>query len=483
MNRRLITLATLALAACLLNVASAATSPTALQQKITTMIKAKLPSATVGVTVQDLDSGKTIYDYHGNKHFLPASTAKLFTAAAALKQLGADYQYNTTLYYAADKVAKDGLYQGNIALEFTGDPSFNVVKLYSLLGKLSELKLKKITGNLVIDDTIFAGPLLGNGWTWDSTSWYHAAPVSAIIIDRNQFGVILYPANQIGGVVKTKLEQIYPGAKHRNLKSNVVGVTLEDSENLCQFNAEVDEDNNAELSGCWPIGGEPVLLRLAVKDPQLQAEILIREALQRLGIEFKGKFVYGKVPAKLTKLAHHASEPLSVLLGAILGDSNNLYAESLTKTMGAKMYGTGSFKTGALAVRQTLSSMTGIDFSQMRLMDGSGASRYNLIAPEHLSRLLYTMHHEPKIGVHFREALAISGINGTLKSRFASFDTKANIKAKTGSLNGVSALSGYLTTRSNHQLIVTIMINHALENASILKQFENELCYLLVNEL
>ncbi len=450
---------------------------------ITNMINTELPDATVGVTVQDVVTGKIVYDYQGTKLFLPASTAKLFTAAAALKQLGPDYCFETALYYDHDYLVSDGVYGRDLALKFTGDPSFKIVNLYSLLGKLSELKIKKITGDIILDDSLFDGPLLGFGWTLDSTAWYYSAPVSAIIIDRNQFGITLYPVPEIGAEVHAKIDNIYPGSKNRTLTTNIRGVTYEESEAFCQLEVDIDDDNNVELAGCWPVGTEPVHLRLAVKDPALQAEGLIRETFDKLGIEFSGNFKYSKVPNNLHKLAHHKSESLSVLLNAILGDSNNLYAESLTKTLGAELYGIGSFKTGSLAVRQILSSITGIDFSQTRLLDGSGASRYNLLTPQHLSRLLYTMHHEPSLGTHFREALSISGVNGTLKTRFASFDTKASIKAKTGSLNGVSALSGYLTTRSGRELIVTIMINHALDKGSILKQFENELCYFLVNEL
>lgn len=454
-----------------------------INSKITGMINTELPDASVGVTVQDVVTGKIIYDFQGTKLFLPASTTKLFTAAASLKQLGPDYCFETTLYYDHDMSITERAYNGELALKFNGDPSFKIVNLYSLLGKLSELKIKKITGDIILDDTLFDGPLLGFGWTLDSTAWYYSAPVSAIIIDRNQFGITLYPTPEIGGEVRAKIDNVYPGSKNRTLTTNIRGVTLEDSEVLCQLEVDIDDNNNVDLEGCWPVGTEPVHLRLAVKDPSLQAEVLIRETFEKLGIEFTGNFKYSKVPSNLHKLAHHKSEPLSVLLNAILGDSNNLYAESLTKTLGAELYGIGSFKTGALAVRQILSSITGIDFNQTRLLDGSGASRYNLLTPQHLSRLLYTMHHEPNLGSHFSEALSISGVNGTLRTRFASFDTKSSIKAKTGSLNGVSALSGYLTTRTGRELIITIMINQALDKGSALKQFENELCYFLVNEL
>ena len=441
--------------------------------KVTSMIKTNLPEATVGVILQDGVTGNILYDYHGSKHFIPASTTKLFTAAAALKELGPNYCYETSLFYNK---------AGDVAIKFSGDPSFKLANLYSLLKKLSEAQLNTIN-NIWIDDSLFDGPMLGHGWTWDSTSWYHAAPVSAIIIERNQFGVTLFPAKELGGQVRAILEPSYPAAKTRKLKVSMKGVTFEDSEKLCQIMVEVDEQNNVTLSGCWPIGTEPVHLRLAVKNPRVQAQQVVTELLDELQIKVKGKIKFGKMPSGLSKIAHHNSEPLHVLLNAILGDSNNLYAESLTKTLGAKMYGNGSFKTGAAAIQQILSKFTGIDFSQVSLYDGSGESRYNLLTPLHLSRLLYTMEHEKTLGPYFRDALSLSGVNGTLQQRFASFDTKANIQAKTGSLKGVSALSGYLTTRSKRELIVTIIINHARENSSALKQFENDLCYFLVNQV
>lgn len=459
-----------------------AEEPNDLNNKITRMIKHNLPEATVGVILQDAESGRVIYDYHGSKHFLPASTTKLFTAAAALNELGPDYCYATTLYYQPN-LLKNGVYSGDLALHFSGDPSLQLAHLHSLLKKLQEAQIKTVNGNLWIDDTLFDGPMLGHGWTWDSTAWYHAAPVSAIIIDRNQFGITLFPAQQIGGAVGAKLEAIYPGAKFRKLKANVRGVTFQESETLCQIMVDVNDANDVTLGGCWPIGSEPVHLRLAVKNPRAHAQQLILEALQTLQINFKGKIKFGKTPANLTRLAHHDSEPLHVLLSSILGDSNNLYAECVTKTLGAKLYKTGSFKTGALAIQQILARSTGIDFTQTRLLDGSGESRYNLLTPQHLSRLLYVMHHEKNLGPYFRGALALSGVNGTLQRRFASFDTLANIQAKTGTLNGVSALSGYLTTRNKHDIIVTIMINHAMHNNAVLKRFENDLCYLLVNQL
>lgn len=460
---------------------SNAVVPATFHDAVTRMIKSNLPDAAVGVTVQDVVTGNILYDYNGSKHFLPASTTKLFTAAAALKLLGPDYRYDTDLYYNAAAL-KNGIHQGDIALKFTGDPSLHLASLHSLLQKLRDAHIHTITGDVIIDDTTFAGPMLALGWTWDSTPWHHAAPVAAIIIDRNQFGVTLFPVPNVGAKVAAKLDQEYPGSKFRTLVSDIHAVTFEDSENLCQFTAVVDEKNNVELGGCWPLGTQPVHLRLAVKNPRLQAQQFIVEALDKLHITVAGKIKFAPLPNNVTRLAHHASEPLAVLLRPILSESNNLYAESLTKTLGAKLYGVGSFKTGSHAVQKVLTDTTGIDFSQMRMQDGSGESRYNLISPMHLSRLLYAMQRDAKVGSHFRNALAMSGMSGSLQNRFM-LHSITKVQAKTGTLNGVSTLAGYFTTRSNHELIITIMINHALESPVLLKQFEEELCDYLISQL
>lgn len=448
--------------------------------KITHMIKSNLPDASVGVIVQNAATGEILYDYHGSKHFLPASTTKLLTAAAALKLLGPDYRYDTDLYYNPSAIRR-GIHTGDIYLKFSGDPSLQLATLYSLLQKLAEAQIEVIDGNFIIDDTIFTGPLWAMGWTLDSTPWYHAAPVSAIIIDRNQFGVTLFPKPKVGSKVGAKLDQEYPGSKFRTMTSDIRAVSFEESETLCQITAVVDEKNNAELGGCWPIGQEPVHLRLAIKNPRLQAMQLIAEALQKLDIILKGKINFAAVPPQTVRLAHHTSEPLYMLLKPILAESNNLYAESITKTLGARVHGVGSFKTGSAVVKQVLSEATGIDFAQARLLDGSGESRYNLITPRHLARLLHSMRNEKHLAPHFRNALAMSGMNGTLQNRFSKLSP--NVQAKTGSLNGVSTLAGYFISKDKQELIVAIMINGALESKVLLRQFEDDLCYYIMEHM
>ena len=210
---------------------------------------------------------------------------------------------------------------------------------------------------------------------------------------------------------------------------------------------------------------------------------MIDEALlQKLDIKlYIGKIIFAPVPQNVVKLAHHTSEPLYVLLKPILAESNNLYAESITKTLGARVYGVGSFKTGSSVVQKVLSDATGIDFAQVRLLDGSGESRYNLLTPRHLARLLYSMRNEKVLAPHFRNALAMSGMSGSLQNRFTKLGPQ--VQAKTGSLSGVSTLAGYFTSKSKQELIVAIMINGALESKVLFRQFEDDLCYYLMEHM
>lgn len=445
--------------------------------KVSELISKLAPQAAIGVMIQNVDNGQVLYETRAKEWFTPASTTKLFTAAAALYYLGPEYRYQTTLYYNKSEISGDKL-NGDVAIVFQGDPSFNSDNLTTMVGRLQQLGIREISGDFYIDDSFFEGPMLGRGWGIDSVPWYYSAPVSAIIIDQNQVGVTLKPSQTIGQETTASLTQL-AHSQFFPIASNIKTVTFAESEKLCQIEVNMSKNNEITIGGCWPVGEDSVALKLAVSDPKKYVQEKIQEQLKKFDITFSGQIKFEASPSKLSKLVVHESKPLHELLVKVLAESNNIYSDSLTKVLGQKMYGKGSFHAGVLAIEQVLARPTGIDFSKLRLVDGSGISHYNLVTPEQLSRLLYTMVHDQVIGSYFREALALSGVNGTLKRRLASFDTKSHVRAKTGSMTGVSALSGYLETRNQKQLIVTIITNRALLSSSSLKQFEDEICYVL----
>ena len=189
--------------------------------------------------------------------------------------------------------------------------------------------------------------------------------------------------------------------------------------------------------------------------------------------------VHRKVYKKYRIIARYQSPELSEMLGPVLRDSDNLYAESILKTLGWKFTNVGSFQEGVNSMQDLLEKKLDIDFVHSDLFDGSGASRYDQVTPELMARLLYVMYHDRKLYRHFYRGLPDAGFNGTLQNRMTSFDLKKNVKAKTGTLKHVSTLSGYMRTQSKKNLGFVILINGMVGSLQPARDVQNRICQFL----
>ncbi|HXH54827.1 MAG TPA: D-alanyl-D-alanine carboxypeptidase/D-alanyl-D-alanine-endopeptidase [Gammaproteobacteria bacterium] len=334
-----------------------------------------------------------------------------------------------------------------------------------------------------VDNTRFESPDYPMGWTWESNAWYYQSPVTTIILNENKVPITLTSNETLGQKTAVALAT-HAEESFVTLQSNVVTVTQEESETHCQIEVQMNESNHLNLKGCWPQQTKPMTLKVALKNPLLLAEKIIINALNAEKIILTGKIMRSKANQDLITIVSHNSKPLKELLEKVFQDSNNLYSESLTKELGAAHFKRGTFHAGILAMKEILSRPTGIDFTTLRLMGGSGCSEYDLIQPHQLARLLFAMDHDKIVSQDFKNALHISGgknENSTLYTRFKFPDSKGRIQAKSGTKSGVSALAGYLTTNQNKKLIFVIMIDHFLDSSSKIKQFEDEFCLLLIN--
>lgn len=445
-------------------------------QQCDDLIKQKIPHANVGIMIQNPQTGKILFEKNAQRYFHPASNTKLLTAIAALKYLGPHFQYQTSLHAALSNI-ENGVLKDNLGLVFQGDPTLTISDLFDLLYVLKTKGIKTIQGDLVIDDQAFSGPAYAPGWTWDSLPWYYSAPITSIIINENKIRVKL-------GATKTLYTpiQITPEDPHHlllSLKTNVKAVSTQDAEYKCQLNAQV-KDNDLKLSGCWPMEQTPTNIELAVDNPRKMAADIVLNYLKKNQIELTGKIKFNAVNKQVPAIAIKRSLPLKRLLFKVLADSNNIYTESLTKTLGLMHEGEGSFQRGTQAICKILSTHVSDDYSKIPLSDGSGQSRYNLISPILVTQLLNNMYHDPLFSV-FYNALSINGKSGTLVDRLKEKSLVGRFVAKTGSAIGTSALSGYFTSQDGQQYIFSIMINNADKNYTTLKSFEDQVCKLLVN--
>lgn len=454
-----------------------ANSQKMLHQRIMPLLEHEMPRAAVGIAVADAKTGTIIYEHNASQAFNPASCAKLFSTAASLYALGPEYRFKTEVFYDKEKLA-EGVLNSNLYLKFSGDPSFTVAKLKDLVKRLGESGVHRITGNVEIDDRAFAEPWHGPGWSQEDVQWYFAAPISSIILNENALGIKITSNPTLNKAASLSLAEgsLKP---YFQLDHHVNTVTYEDSMNTCEINVENDSVNHISIRGCWPSASESTVLKVAVRHPDELAKKIIANFLKEENIQLEGKIISGCAPEKMTAIASIESPPLKALITVVLKESNNVYAESITKTLGRHLYHQGTFLAGSRAIKSILKKQADIDFDKSVLVDGSGQSRYDLVTPRQLVRVLHAMANNSQFANLFLSALPESGTDGTLSGRMKSPDLAHHIHAKTGSFQGVSTLSGYMTTKTGKPIIFSILINHVVGNLDQSRTLQSHIASVL----
>lgn len=404
----------------------------------------------MSVVVMQANDGKVLFAKNATLPMTPASTTKLLTAYTALRSLGAGFTFKTQL-----------LQQGNdIYIRFVGDPSLKPQDISNLL---AQTQLKQIKGNIIIDASAFASPWLARGWSVEDTPWYFAAPVHAVILDENSFTLNLSPATQLGQPV-----QITATHPKMSVVSHVKAVSPETADTLCQLDVSLPRPHQVIFEGCWPINSPPTTLKVANVFPVESAQEMIKDSLQVQGIALAGKIKTGTTPNTAKILAEHHSAPLSELIKPILRDSNNIYTESLTKTLGGKNHHRPTFQAGSYYIQNTVEKDLQLRPGQISIVDGSGLSTLNLISAEALAKLLFAAYQNPDIKTNFIAALATSGNSGTLQNRLTKL--LPPFMGKTGGMSHVSTIAGYHGLDTDNPLIYVVMLNHGTSKVSELKQ-------------
>lgn len=445
-----------------------------LTQAINQLIAHELPNADIGIVIMNAQTGKLLYQRNAYQAFTPASNLKLFTAAAALLKLGPSYHFNTSILINHNQKQRHVL-NGDLVVQFTGDPTLTAKNLKKLITGIKQKGIDQINGNIIIDDHDFSGPTYAPGWSMDDQHWYYAAPISAIIINQNAVAVSIGGSKTVGRPAVMRLNHASP---YFHLTSNVTSVTYQKAERHCSIEPQVSTNNHIDFVGCWPVA-KNAGFKIAIANPRLYATQLIRNSLKENNIHLSGKIVTGATPKNMQRLLVHQSPALKQMIHTMLKDSDNVYAESILKTLGKKVTGVGSFQQGANAMEHILHATTDIDFKQAEIVDGSGASRYDLVRPAQLARLLYVMANNQQLKSDFIRALPIAGEDGTLDKRMQAFDVKGKVHAKTGTLKGVTTLSGYIKTQDGKQLLFVMMMNHIVGKVQHARNIQAQIAAML----
>ena len=412
-----------------------------------------LTRAHVGLAVQVAETGEVLFENEAEKRFVPASNTKIVTAAVALDALGPDHRWTTRL--VADGPVSDGVLAGDLWIVGGGDPLLSRSDLAGWIPLIREAGIRRIEGDLVGDDRVFEEGQWGEGWMWDDLFGGWAAGVSGLQLHPNTVRAWLIPGAELGDAARIQLRGVSPALPIDNrVRTGAPG-----SEVRLRF-LPPPEGGDVRLEGWVPVGPDSVPLYLSTPHPTLYLLDYLRDRLQSEGIVVSGamrRAAAGERPASPGWSVELRSEPLSEVIADMLKPSDNQVAETVLRTVGREAGDGGSAESGIEVVEETLAAW-GIEPGAVSLADGSGLSRYNEVTPNAMVRLLRAMWRHPDFPI-FESAMPVAGVDGTLRRRLLGTPGESNVRAKTGSLSSVRALSGYLRDGAGETLIFSLILN------------------------
>ena len=415
-----------------------------------------LASSNIGIKVASLGTGEVLYEKASKKLYHPASTMKLITAATALVKLGPNHRFRTSLYV---DYLEDGQTLGNIYLKGGGDPVFNSNDLEKMVERLVEMNLKDLQGDIVVDETYFDAVRWGKGWMWDDGPIGGYYPhLSALTINRNGVLVHISPGDKVDDPVRVHLD---PPTQYMKIVNDATTVGHSEKTRLTLKRKDGStEENLLMLDGVMAMGQATMNRRVDVLAPALYCGTLLREILAKRGVTLQGKVRYGEVPEGTAEIITHVSPPLSRILWEMNKPSDNLIAELLLKTIGAKLRGAPGTAEKGLGVISSFLNEIGIDWEHYTLADGSGVSRYNLVTASLLADLLVYMFRNFAVMPEYLASLPVGGVDGTLTGRMRGMTAEGILRAKTGTLRGLTALAGYTVTADGETVAFSIIMSN-----------------------
>lgn len=434
-----------------------------------------LSQTKTGIQVLSARTGQVIYQKNATASLAPASNMKLLTSAAAMSLLKPEFRFKTMLY--TDGSVKQGMLEGHLYLKGMGDPDLQHAHLEEMAKELKYLGVKEIKGDLIADDSYFDQQQTGKGWKNTYGAATYSARISALSLNQNTVTVriqattsrqpatiTLIPENKFFQIVN----QTYCVAGRTQLKIS---------------RSVVNNRNQIVVSGAMSLNGAPEMETLNLDFPALYTGSVFESALQHEGIKINGHLRKGITPKGQARvLAVNQSRPLNEIINELNKNSINMIAEHLLKFLGANFLGEpGTADKGAqVIITRFLQKEVGANTTQIKIADGSGLSPLNRLTPDLLAKVLRYMYNRYDLTVDYMSSMAVAGVDGTLKNRLHPY--KRRIRAKTGFIDGVSALSGYIYTQHSDLLVFSILMNE-YSNFSAARTAQDSVCAILSQKM
>lgn len=417
----------------------------------------KVKDLKAGIIVGSVGTGEILFERGSDNLLIPASVSKIFTSYSTLKKLKPNFLFKTSLYHSG--MVKDGKLSGDLYVKGGGDPSLVSERMWMLVNEFRRKGIKHIMGKIVIDSSYFdteKNPESRPKYLKDQA---YNAPVGAFSFNFNTTTVFVNPGDAPG-----QLPKVYTDPENSYIDVvNQATTGKEDSTNTIQVSrtdyVKGDIGDTVLLRGSIPLDGKEMRFYRNIVNPALYAGHMLQTFLQQRGIRVDGSVEEGSVPSNAKPVLEFESQPLWQIVWGLNKFSNNFVADQLMKKLGAEMWGPpGTLQKGIATVQDVLEDI-GIPKNTFSIVDGSGLTRSTQVTPRQILKVLIAAHRDFGMYPEFLSSLGVAGEDGTLRNRLPSSNGSGVLRGKTGSLDGVASLAGYVPSRDGELLAFAIMLN------------------------
>jgi D-alanyl-D-alanine carboxypeptidase/D-alanyl-D-alanine-endopeptidase (penicillin-binding protein 4) len=428
-------------------------------------------SCNSGIKVYNLTKKAELFSRDKHKLMNPASNMKVITTIAGLVYLGPEYTFNTGIGYRGK--IENGELRGDIIIRGGCDPDFKLDSLFKIVEVIKNAGIKKITGGVLVDVSRKDSLFWGEGWMWDDDGAVTSPFMSALNINGNYVTVTVSPdANGGEPIVTTS-----PVTKFFNIQNDAT--TGAGSTNLKVWRDYLGRTNTIFVKGNINRTTQAQVYYFNVWRPELYMAELVKEKLASAGIQTKG--ANGVIdPGYEYQKIYEFKHAYKNLITPLNKRSDNLYAEMMLLALGGKSREKNiSFADGKKYIDSVI-AWAGKNPGGFRIADGSGVSRYSTVSTDLLVALISKLYYDGgDLFNIFYNSLPIAGVDGTLANRMKNTVCFNNVRAKTGSLSGVSTLTGYAKGKSGDMLAFSILMQNFTGSAAKARAFQDKICELI----
>ena len=429
-------------------------------------------STSLAISIFDLTSNKPLYELNPKQLLHPASNMKIITTIAGLEFLDSNASFNTSVFHTG--IIMDSVCYGDLIVVGGFDPDFTTSDLDTLVFSLKEYGINEIRGNIYGDVSNMDSLFWGKGWMWDDDPSSDFPYMTPLIINDACIE-IAYEPGIIGKPINFNL---IPETDYFDITNNSI-TTKEDTSDFDITRDWLYRGNELLIEGdiSYKAGNDTV--KINIVNPEYYFLYLLKEKLEENSIEFFGRLDTLTLP-NYSKVIYTKERKFKDVINNINKESDNLSAEMTLRLLGLQFYGKPSSAENGLHILDSLINRSGLNFRDYNIVDGSGISHYNLVSTQLMVELLkYLYQKSPQNYEVFINSLPIAGIDGTLENRMRRQEAFNNVRAKTGTLSGVSTLSGYLKSADDHNIAFSIFTQNFIGSSRVVRRYQDRICQFL----